>query len=746
MLLSQSPSGLGNQTNPVNTLSTSLPTTNLLATNPLNAGPSMLGASQTVTHTFTVINTNDSGAGSLRSAIAAANADTSGAADVINFNLGTGAHLITLGSTLDITAKNLTINGTGANNLSISGNNQVRDFLVEAGANVTISGLTVTQGITGGIVNNGTLTLNNDTLSNNTNSIGGGILNNGALMVSNSTFSNNFATGAGAGIFNYGGTLTVKDSTFSNNSAVFGGAIDNHGTVNASGLVFFGNTSTRATGTITDNNNVFGTINFTSLTVDRLTDTPLGKGSLSSGLTTLRDALAAIGSGGTITFSPNLAGTITLTQGELDINKNVTIQGLGANQLSISGNNKVEDFNIASGANVTISGLTITEGAAANGGGILNNGTLTLNNDSFTNNAALGFGGAVNNNGVLTINSSTFSHNTAAGGGAIGSGNRLTVNGSTFTNNSATSAGGAIDSSGALAVNNSTFTNNTAPNGGGIYTIGTGTISGSTFTSNTAQNGGAINNAGILTLTNDNLTGNKALNVQGVGGGIWNNGMLTLNGDTITGNSAVFEGGGVFNTASHTVNVHNTIIQNNTAVAGPDVFGAFVSQGGNTIGIMDNLASGFVNGTHGDKVQKTQVAKMESYTFTYNYTPQFWANITPQDYIGSGYAAVGTYKAGQTISIKNNEGQVMGTYTINSVNDNLLFNSQQFNQVNIIEYDYNLYGNPITTRVTNGTGLLSGMGTQGLGSEQGTLIGVDPLSSVATFSNQKEAIVPPILF
>jgi hypothetical protein len=632
---------LGTQLNSANTLSTNLPT-NLLATNPLNAGTTITGASQAVTHTFTVTNTLDSGVGSLRAAITAANADTSGAADVINFNLtGTGPKTILLNPNLgflDITAKNLTIiNGTGTNNLSISGNKQVRDFQIEAGANVTISNLTITQGsssVGGGIFNNGTLTLNNDIISNNSvGSIrlgGGGIFNAGTLTLNGDTISNNSASnrnGGGGGIYNQGtltlndnllinnsagdtgsggaiyndrgtvtigigsafsnnsagnnggailnnsGILTVSNTAFSKNSAgnnggaIFnvnnglgvggtvtlngsdfadnsagndGGGIDNfNGTVNASVLIFSNNISTQSAGTPTNNNNVFGNINFTSLTVDSLSDA-VDNNAFSTGHTTLRDALAVIAPGGTINFAPGLAGgTITLNS-ELDITKNVTIQGLGANQLTISGNHQFRDFNIGTGANVTLSGLTITNGnSLGNGGGILNEGTLTLNQDEIQNNQANIGGGIFNDQGAtLTVNASTISHNT---------------------------------------VKVLTFGNNPNP-----------------------LSGGGLANLGTAILTNTTIAGNNGS--VGKGGGILNTttGNLTLNNDTITGNSASF-GGGVFNQGTATV--HNTIIAQNTAIVGADIDGTFTSKGFNLIGIEDlNAATGFTNGQKGDIV------------------------------------------------------------------------------------------------------------------------------------------------
>ena len=104
-----------------------------------------------------------------------------------------------------------------------------------------------------------------------------------------------------------------------------------------------------------------------------------------SGSGSLRATIAAAASGDTINFSSKLKGeTITLTSGELTVGVNLTIDGPGANQLAISGDDASRVFEIAAGLNVTISGLTITHGYALDqGGGILNDGSnLTLSGDT----------------------------------------------------------------------------------------------------------------------------------------------------------------------------------------------------------------------------------------------------------------------------------------------------------------------------------------------------------------------------
>src|SRR6516162_11666914 len=171
----------------------------------------------------------------------------------------------------------------------------------------------------------------------------------------------------------------------------------------------------------------------------------------------LRAVLAAAQPDDTIRFDHQLSGqTITLTSGELVIDKSLDIEGLGANRLTVSGNDASRVFRVGSDVTVEIDDLTIAHGRADNGGGIWNaGGTLTLSQDVIADNQALGApgsgargGGVFNQGGTLTVDHSTFSDNVAVGGrrldaavttgglgGGIGStdlGATLTVRNSTF--------------------------------------------------------------------------------------------------------------------------------------------------------------------------------------------------------------------------------------------------------------------------------------------------------------------------
>src|SRR5438034_9132612 len=78
-----------------------------------------------------------------------------------------------------------------------------------------------------------------------------------------------------------------------------------------------------------------------------------------SGSGSLRQALVDANDGDTIDFA--VTGTIGLTSGELLVDKSITISGPGAEKLAVSGNAKDRVFHVT-GGNVTISGLTITNG------------------------------------------------------------------------------------------------------------------------------------------------------------------------------------------------------------------------------------------------------------------------------------------------------------------------------------------------------------------------------------------------
>ena len=180
--------------------------------------------------TFTVINTADSGLGSLRDAIIQANANPG--SDTINFQPGLNGTITLTSGKLPTITDPLTISGPGAALMTISGNHASLIFEVASGVMVNISDLSIVNGfnfVGGAIFNNGgTLFVSNSVLSGNNSSAGGGVANlGGFLTITNCTMSGN--TAAGGGVYNAGGVVLINSSTMSNNFATGGGGVFNQG-------------------------------------------------------------------------------------------------------------------------------------------------------------------------------------------------------------------------------------------------------------------------------------------------------------------------------------------------------------------------------------------------------------------------------------------------------------------------------------------------------------------------------------
>jgi predicted outer membrane repeat protein len=316
-----------------------------------------------------------------------------------------------------------------------------------------------------------------------------------------------------------------------------------------------------------------------------------------SGAGSLRDTIAAAVDGDTIQFDASLSGqTITLTSAQIVVAKILTINGPGADKLTVqrstvTGTPAFRIFQI--NRDVTLSGLTIANGKAPadgmspeSGGGISFGGRaqLTIANCAITGNSSQNYGGGIACGGAsfgasrVSIINSTFSGNSAPYGGAIYvdgigfygyAGCVLTVTNSTISGNTATSVGGGIYNVGGLTISNSTISGNSATvdvagGGGGIFNYGNLTIANSTISGNSASLGGGVRSTGGTPLTP---------------------GTLRINNSTISGNSAS-EGGGLhLNLSTYTAQKSkSSIIALNTSANGPDVRGELTSDGFNLIG------------------------------------------------------------------------------------------------------------------------------------------------------------------
>ncbi|OYD95339.1 hypothetical protein CDG76_10195 [Nostoc sp. 'Peltigera membranacea cyanobiont' 210A] len=204
---------------------------------------------------FTVNNTGDAddgdannGVTTLREAINLANA-TAGD-DAIAFGdvfSDTTPDTITLTSGQLTITDDLTILGTGASKLTVSGNNASKVFEIAGlGRDVSIDGLKIANGNDSAIlVNTNTLlSLTNSNISDNTaTSSGGGINNKGTLKLTNTNVFGNTATSSGGGIANQGILSLTKSSIFDNTATSSGGGIYNSGTVDITGSTISGNTA-----------------------------------------------------------------------------------------------------------------------------------------------------------------------------------------------------------------------------------------------------------------------------------------------------------------------------------------------------------------------------------------------------------------------------------------------------------------------------------------------------------------------
>jgi len=182
------------------------------------------------------------------------------------------------------------------------------------------------------------------------------------------------------------------------------------------------------------------------------------------------------------------------TNGLPVITSTLTITGTGAATTVIERAASAPDFrlvHVAAAGTLTLRGLTLSGGGfsfGGSGGGIRNNGTLTLSHSTLSNNRAGGNGGGLfNDGGDVTIINSTVVSNSADNGGGIGSNGTLDIAHSTITDNSAFSRGG-LAFGGTARIDHSTVARNTARfNAVGIVYGGTLILTNSTIADNSGD-------------------------------------------------------------------------------------------------------------------------------------------------------------------------------------------------------------------------------------------------------------------
>ena len=194
-----------------------------------------------------------------------------------------------------------------------------------------------------------------------------------------------------------------------------------------------------------------------------------------SGAGSLRQALADVDAGGTVSFDSSVSGTIEL-QTALVVDKSFTLTGPGARQVTIDAGNRDNILVIGSvtpgNYEVVVEGLTFFRGAAREavatlpttaeaGGGIAfeDGNALTVRDSVFRQNLASASNTSANGGGGIYVAGCSGSNDGAA----------LTIETSTFVRNVAFEEAGAVAmrSKGALTISDSEFRNNAGEGGSG---------------------------------------------------------------------------------------------------------------------------------------------------------------------------------------------------------------------------------------------------------------------------------------
>jgi len=243
----------------------------------------------------------------------------------------------------------------------------------------------------------------------------------------------------------------------------------------------------------------------------------------------------------------------------ISFDRNLLVAGKNASGFglpTLNGNSTGTTVTVNAGVVLTIQGLTITGGSGTiaspfgftdnYGGGVFNDGSLTLKSVVVSGNSSNNGGGIFNDGGTLTLSNSSVKNNTSGyTGGGIGSyptAGNITLNHSSVSNNTAFYGAGMILWGGTVSLKYSSVSNNSGTYGGGAY-VGDATnltLNGSTVSGNGASLGaGLFFDTSTLTMKNGStISGNTA---SSDGGGIWDNGANTFNavivGTNVFGNN-----------------------------------------------------------------------------------------------------------------------------------------------------------------------------------------------------------------
>jgi len=261
---------------------------------------------------------------------------------------------------------------------------------------------------------------------------------------------------------------------------------------------------------------------------------------------------------GTYVLSIEASGSDDADNGDLNLNappagtSTISITGAGAATTVIDADHIDRAFNIATRV-ATISGVTVRNGSAGNGGGIFLGplGNLTLTDAVVELNQA-GQGGGIHNAGTMTLDNVVVKDNNGMFGAGIFSLLGLTIRNSTIKSNTS-SYGGGIYNSGILTIDRSTISANSSSfSGGGIYnTANAATSASMTMTNSTVSNNHAQVNGGGMTSTQNGTLVVKVFNSSFIAN--------EAAANPVSGG----KGGGVYSTSGYQLSLSNSLIAGN---------------------------------------------------------------------------------------------------------------------------------------------------------------------------------------
>lgn len=196
--------------------------------------------------------------------------------------------------------------------------------------------------------------------------------------------------------------------------------------------------------------------------------------SLDGGLILLTGGELLVGSQVMLDASSLPAG-LTISAGEASRVMRITDGPVTIRGLTLAGGRNYEDINGGGGGvlnegQLSLTEVRLTDNRGSVGGGVLNYGQLTLERCRLDDNRAWS-GGAIHNRGTLVINECEIGGNLGGHGGGIDAlhDSHITIRSSTIANNLSDGEGGAVRATGTLLLSHSTVSNNEGGHCGGVF-------------------------------------------------------------------------------------------------------------------------------------------------------------------------------------------------------------------------------------------------------------------------------------